>query len=138
MLIAELVDTNRDNVVNAGDTVHMGRYPLDFAGTTFGTFGVTSHVVTGVERLTDIGIGVLVGPTKHSWGHFASVEEFYEEYNPNVGVLVDLGDDLHVVCDNPDSLHVNMGSLSEPSVQVATGVCGVGDNGFIDVTLNLP
>ena len=29
VLIAELVDTNRDNTVNAGDTVHMGSYPLD-------------------------------------------------------------------------------------------------------------
>ena len=139
VLIAELVDTNRDNAVNAGDTVHMGGYPLDFAASAFGTFGVTSHTVTGVDRLTDIGISVLVGPTKHSWGHFAGVEEFYEEYNPNVGVLVDLFDDLLVVCDNPDSLNVNTASLSEPSVQVdPIRRCLVGDNSLIGVTLNQP
>ena len=79
VLISELVDTNRDNTVNAGDTVHMGSYPLTFAGTTFGTFGVTSHTVTEPPDVAPNGVQVTgAGSQFFAMGH-GTFFEFYEE-----------------------------------------------------------
>ena len=44
-LIAKLVDTDRSNAINAGDTITTNRFPLDFAASTFATATVTTFTV---------------------------------------------------------------------------------------------
>jgi hypothetical protein len=51
VLIAKLVDTDSDGAASVGDTIVMGEYPKDFAATSLGSFGVTSHVVTSVDSV---------------------------------------------------------------------------------------
>jgi hypothetical protein len=49
--IARLDDTTGDGVPSAGDTMTMGRYPLNLnpaVAADFGAFGVTQHTVTGI------------------------------------------------------------------------------------------
>jgi len=53
-LIADVVDTNHDKTVSAGDTVNFGTYPLHVDGTGGrGTFTDATETITG---------GVLLGP----------------------------------------------------------------------------
>jgi hypothetical protein len=73
--IARLTDDNRDGIVSAGDVVTLGQYPRDFAGTVFGTFGVTTHVVnsvvgvpTAVEVVVGTDSGAQFGFTSRSNG----------------------------------------------------------------------
>jgi hypothetical protein len=63
VLISRLDDTNGDGVPSIGDTVTLGRYPLNFDATAFGTFRDPVHPVTAVDltdadgdgRVTEIG-----------------------------------------------------------------------------------
>src|SRR6476661_5860123 len=45
VLISYLVDTNGNNLIGSGDTVHMGKYPLNTAATAFSSFNVPTHAV---------------------------------------------------------------------------------------------
>ena len=147
VLIAELIDSNRDNAVNAGDTVHMGRYPLDLTATTFGSFAVTSHTVTGDPDLNATNATVLSGgPSFFTWSvlPFDTEGEMYQENpsNDHQTLLIDTRHDSGGNCrDFPDAIYADPTSPSQPSVAVPVGTvgsCDASDQTFVDVTLNLP
>jgi len=141
VLIAELVDTNGSNAIDADDTVVMGRYPLDFAASALGTFGMTSHVVTGLEGLSAEGVLVDVGDDAFGWFHGSDTHaaEAYVERSSSDWTL-QIFDTLHASNCNDvgDALLVGAGSPSQPSLAVETYGCNASDQGFINVTLNLP
>ena len=66
VLIVALLDTSRDSVPSAGDTVIADRYPLDCAASGFGTFGVTSLDVTSAQA-TGGTVMALAGGTTFTW-----------------------------------------------------------------------
>ena len=59
-LIAAVVDTNHNKIIDVGDTVVFGTYPLHLDGTAGrGTFTNTSEVITSVDPITGNGTDVL-------------------------------------------------------------------------------
>ena len=137
-LIAEVVDTNDDGIVSIGDTVIADRYPLTVHASGFGTFGLTSETVTGVQ---DIGIGVSVNiPSGFiSWQHIATAE----------GVLFGLGGgstnpvlldgtnpDLDCVGDSSDAVVLHVGGTLHPDTAADDVACDDADNAFVDVAFD--
>lgn len=137
VLIADLVDTNGSNTVNAGDMIHMGGYPLTVAGTTFGTFGVTSHTVTGVEDHPPVDVWVTGAGTDHFYWQQSTVAEGYAEGSGGFEQTY-FYDQFSSGCDFEWVNSVRI-SPSVPSDAVALDpICPFGYQRFIDVTLNLP
>jgi hypothetical protein len=140
VLIAELVDSSGDNAINAGDTVVMGSYPTDIVPSSFGTFGVTSHVVTGLAQFSAEGVLVNVGDDSFEWFHGSdtlAIEAYAEYASSDETQIVDT---LHASNCNDvgDAILVGTASPSQPSLAVETYDCNASDQGFINVTLNLP
>lgn len=69
VLISRLFDTNGDGIASKGDTIHMGKYPVDTEMTAFVDWGVKTHTV---QEGGPTGFGYLmahtVGNGYHSWG----------------------------------------------------------------------
>ena len=54
VLISRLFDTNGDGIPSPGDEIFMGKYPTDFAMTTFADWGVDRHTVIGLAEWLDV------------------------------------------------------------------------------------
>ncbi len=76
VLIAEVVDGNGSGTLDAGDTVTANMYPADLDASSFGQFGVTSHVVTSVARHDPAFVDVLTVTGRHSWFIENNVESY--------------------------------------------------------------
>jgi hypothetical protein len=48
VLISELVDGNADGIIDVGDTINLGSYPLDLGAAGFGKFQATPLTVTSI------------------------------------------------------------------------------------------
>lgn len=143
VLIAELVDTNRDGVVSAGDTITTNEFPLGFDGatTSFGDFLVTSHTVTSLGTVGPEVLEVFVGSSDFMWSAISGFERYLE--NPELTLLFDNGG-LAVSCDR---LLVHPSSPSEPDVSAAFDVearCPSeeenvvnGDDSFLETMIDL-
>lgn len=66
VLILALVDTSRDGVPSAGDTVIADQYPLDCTASGLGNFGVTSLDATSAQA-TGGTVVALAGGTTFTW-----------------------------------------------------------------------
>src|SRR5262245_7780863 len=77
MMIAALVDTNKDNVVSIGDTVAFGHYPLHIDGTGVGTFQGPDETVIGGIDLQSGTIGVKVSDGFVYWQTGSGFDAFF-------------------------------------------------------------
>jgi hypothetical protein len=57
-LISRLVDTNRTNVIDAGDTIEIGTFPADLTGVSRISVGVATHTVATVRFAYSYAVGV--------------------------------------------------------------------------------
>ena len=128
VLISKLVDTNGDEVPSAGDTVVLGRYPIDYGATAFGTFDDPVHTVTDVIFLTDqFGASVDIG--QFIWANSAN-----GEVAAGVGAAPWNAVDSKVE-GSTEQLTVQLGAPGSPDTAVpkqdrrATGT----DDSFVDV-----
>jgi hypothetical protein len=133
VLIAELQDTNDDTVVSAGDTVRLNRYPLDFTGTTFGTFGVTSFVASAVITNTSSLIVVQTTPTNNIRFTVLGYEAFQESADQYPGVqFFDKVSDF-----SGDEIVVDTAAHSAPDTAVspASGTAPTLDQSWLEVQI---
>lgn len=141
-LIAALVDTNRDDVVDAGDTALTDEFPLttDPVG-GFGTFGVTSATVTsGV--VTPEEVEVSTAATIYAWfskDQLTSLllcpnsQGFCAQFLDNANANPNLS--------NPDSVIIkadNATGLAPTPVPISVIQDDRTDDEFLDVTFDLP
>lgn len=139
-LIAALIDTNRDDVVDAGDTALTDEFPLttDPVG-GFGTFGVTSATLTsGV--ITPVGVEVVTAATIYEW--FSSDQITSLLLCPNApGNCAQVLDTVNPDTSNPDSVVIkadNDTGLAPTPVPISVIQTDPTDNEFLDVTFDLP
>ena len=134
VLIAKLVDTAHDGVPSVGDTIAMGRYPLDFAASAFGDFGITSHVVTSVFVTSGLA-EVTSAEGDHQW--WIAPMERYDEGSDTAFVQIDDASDGYTgtasmprpgVPANPQTVVNPDPPLLRPNNTV--------DDAFIDVKFN--
>ena len=144
IMIASVEDTNGSTVVDVGDTVKMGYYPLSTSGcsdsTSIEAFSVRSHAITDVWWAVFDGVSVISsdddGVALFSF-RSRDNEERFEEYYP-----YDLGRGHTVILDaiggNWDWLYIDPDSPSHPqsSINYSTGG-GLEDACFIDIEINL-
>lgn len=141
VLIAKLVDTHPGGAVSVGDTIITNQYPEDLAGTSFGSFQTTTHVVTSVQSSSGGQIDVTAATGTFSLAIGASTQgqrELYEE-DSNAGTKISITkiEDFFGKCLSDDSLEVGTSSPSAPlSNVVKTAPCS--DNDPIDVDILIP
>jgi len=133
--IAVLTDDNHDGVISPGDHVTLNEYPTTFAATNFGTFGVTSHVVTNVTWPITGSVKV---DTDTGAGFQFTEQPGFEGYNEYVvathAVVIQMGDSA---TGSGDNLSVGPGAISQPSDLFATAQSNATDDIFLDVDLNV-
>ena len=135
VLIARLVDTNRDGVVSVGDTVETGRYPLDFDGTGFGVFRARTHTVAVVQSPLGISVRDADGASFNfgSGPGAESYREYSETGSPRVEII-----DVYFTLDPffaTDEIRVEPGAPSDPDTAVEPWITAPWDayDSFIDV-----
>jgi hypothetical protein len=139
-LIAALIDTNRDGVVDAGDTAVTAEFPLTtdpVAG--FGSFGVTSATVsTGV--VTPGAVEVSTPATIYEWFSNDGLTSLL--LCPNApGFCAQILDNANPSFSNPDSVEIkadNATGLAPTPVPIAVLQNDPTDDEFLDVTFDLP
>ena len=143
VLISKLVDTSGDGQPGPGDTIIMGRYPLDFAASAFGDWTTTRHTVSTVMGATDTVLGVTTTTGgAHEWvrlgsavvGTSPSGAEAYFEY-PNAAGNPETGfQDQVWGATTAERLVTAAGSPSGPTTEVNLHSDGdFTDDPFIDV-----
>jgi hypothetical protein len=141
VLVAELIDWNGNEALDAGDIVRTDRYPTNLAMTTFGSFGVTSHAVVSVGTATPSRIVVTSTTGGFEWRTPPSGTEAYAE-------AMTANDSLHAyfidgrgggsIPDFCNIIDVTLGSPSQPAAAAAETACGdSSDQPFVDVTITL-
>jgi hypothetical protein len=134
--IARLEDTNRDGVVSVGDRVVMSRYPTSFGPSfAFGTFGVTSHVVSNVVVVGPFRVDVdTVGGARLSFDDGTVLEEYRELVGGSA--LVRLADSFSTLFS--DLLGVSATAPSQPSTPVSLMLrTSPTDDAFLEVDITL-
>jgi len=132
VLIAKLVDTNGDHIASIGDTVKMGRYPLNLDATAFGDWGVKSNEVTAVSEAGVTQVSVSSAEGTHHWGQYPEEMEYYAEFaSPHISAFQDGLDPLFL-----EQIRADAGSPSQPRIAVPnTTPTRPGDQGYVDVEL---
>ncbi len=132
VLIAQLIDTNTDDVPSAGDTVVTNRYPLDFAAATFGTFQVTTHTVASVSSNSSNYLNVLdAAGSQFIWAS-DPVEQYAEQVGFGFGTV-----NVH---DGPatyaDLIWATLAAPSAPDTALLIETPDTtGDDPFVDVDI---
>jgi hypothetical protein len=98
VLYAEVVDTNANNVADAGDTYRVNVFPVDFTGGTI-PVGVTSHVVTGIA----LGPGELWLDIADGSAMFRTGYESYQEASTTSVVVFSDNGGLDMIWIEPNS-----------------------------------
>jgi hypothetical protein len=139
VLIAKLVDTNGDGVVSAGDTVVTNRYPKNFAATTFGNFGETSHLVDGIIGSDSNEVSVQDGALKFIWADIADGEVYSEYDQTNAGgTYTQIVDAFSATGRLGEGITVNEMSPSVPDSSFAEAREQPSDDPHIDVDILIP
>mgnify|MGYP001827863352 FL=1 len=150
VFISRLFDTNGDGIPSAGDTIFMGRYPIDIRMRGFADWGVDSHVVMGVDKngwafeeawwphdlpYSAHTIQVRTESGAHWWTEFWG-SSYGEETRSDEGDAW-LGSDIgegHLGWDPTDRIRVDRRSPSQPETEVdRKAKRSPADKGFIDV-----
>ena len=137
VLIAKLLDAYPDGQPGIGDVIKMGRFPKDYAGTTFGDWGVHDHnVVKDALHPSEIRIEVTSDHGIHTWlADPLAVPGKLEVYRE-----VDTGgytsfDDAHGF-PGDDYIETDATSPSKPPVPpLAKKEPRMGDDPFLDVEI---
>jgi hypothetical protein len=132
LLIASLTDTNNDEVVSVGDTIHWGTYPTTFDGTgARGTFTISESLVTSVDDADENFVNVETEFGRVEWNILPWAHEF---------VLLIAGDSLLIRDHTADTVFDDVLSAEDPAIggvpwnnPVDTRLVQEGDQGFIDV-----
>ena len=136
VLIAKLVDTNGDDLVDAGDTVITDRYPLDFSVTSFGTFGVTSHVVANVAAATGTQASVTDASGR---SYIIEARETAQRYLESTSTGSTFQTSIFDSIGGADLIVAQSSSPSQPGTVVPRQIGGsAADSAFIDVVMNMP
>ena len=131
VMIAQLVDTDPGGIPSPGDTIEMGRYPTNFAWTTFGDWG-KSHVVASISGQDATQLVVMsTGGGIHQWIRDSMREQYYEQIGPTTFFMDGLDGAFQ------DSLQVDTSSPSLPKTSVVPQFSGPNtiNDAFIDVLL---
>jgi hypothetical protein len=136
VLYSELVDTNGNASLDAGDTVRVHAYPTDFSGGT-GAVGVPSHVVTSVSTNTLTDVDVLTTSGEFVWARGAEGETYVE-------VGADPAVDVTVFQDNfiggsaisqSDRISVVSSSPSQPLIPIVVAKDREADDPWLDIAI---
>jgi hypothetical protein len=137
LLIAAVVDTNKDKVVSVGDMVQFGTYPLHPDGTPGrGTFTDAAEALTDVLLATSAAVVVRTEAGFVQWGDSKGGAEYYIAQGGSSSQSLQLSDGItDPYTDNyvyvPTSIVVNPGA---PDTQVSLeAVTQLGDQAFLDV-----
>jgi hypothetical protein len=140
VLIAKLVDTTGDGLLDLGDTVVTERYPLDFAPTRFGpfgTFGLTSHEVANVSTTSSTSAVVTDGAGRqYSFGSSDTSQKYQEATSGTPRLETSIFDSFGSL----DTIHAQSSAPSHPDTLVDPRIFGtdLGDSPFIDVVMDMP
>lgn len=132
-LIAQLVDTNGDEVVSIGDTVTFSEHPLDGAMSAFGNFTTTTHVLNNVFSATATYVSVnLASATTVRWTDDATSELLTEGVGIDENIYL-----LDRVSSGTGNIYVSgFGPVGGTYVNVG----GVGDgsnNDYLEIDITL-
>lgn len=141
VLIAKLVDRNRDGVISAGDEVVRGQYPLDFGATALGEFGVNSSLVEFVWAPSASEVILSTGGANldmvYFWADPSVGHSYMEDRNDEITVIR-LRDTIGPLAGGEWIEALLNGGLSMPQTNVSLNREGVQtDDTFVDVEINL-
>ncbi|MDX1472343.1 MAG: hypothetical protein R3213_12660, partial [Flavobacteriaceae bacterium] len=141
VLISKLVDFNNDGVVSAGDKVITDRYPLDFNGTSFGSFTLKEHIIEPNRITANYVVVIIQGSSPREvldWGIINGREFYRESYYQNGIVTTDIVDSVSNL-GFLDGFGINTNSPSKPegpSIIISDIIDNSGvDNSFLDVDI---
>jgi len=140
VLIAQLEDVDMDGEPSVGDIVRTNQYPLDVNAATFGSFGVTEHVITGLVSgtfYTSEALGMTVNSNTGSnqvfdWRDRSDFES-YLEFNGN-----SMGFNDGLTGTNNDTIQVLGITQSAPDTLQNASTLRLGDQDFFNVTITPP
>jgi hypothetical protein len=141
MLIAALVDTNKDGIPSVGDTVQFGAYPAIPDGSASGiggNFTILESTVTNVPEASSTRVLVNTALGNVIWDAGPSVE-FFETTSSSAVIESIVSDNINI---NPPP-HLMDQILTvptaegpgEPNTSVANQTFQLGNQGFLDVLL---
>ena len=120
----------------AGDTVITDRYPLDFGATSFGAFGVTSHVVAHTSLATSTQASVTDGSGR---SYILEARETAQRYLESTSTGTPFQTSIFDSIGGSDLIQAQTSAPSQPAIAVARQIGGSSaDNAFIDVVMNMP
>jgi hypothetical protein len=140
VMISRLLDTSRDGHAGPGDTVEMGRYPLDRTASGFGDWRVTSHVVdssslSGPERVV---LWSSASRTEFFWDNFTDGrgEGYFERSGDNStqSIFMD-GFGEYEGLAYGDAVAASLTSVSQPTTPVNDRAVNFGDQPFVEVDI---
>jgi hypothetical protein len=130
VLVAGLVDVDRDGVPSVGDVVRTGAYPVEPGAAATGTFAVTEYVVDAVGTISGSEVRVSAGDAAFRWVDLPDGEQFTEA---NSGGFSGFGD--AVGDGDVDAVLVQPASPSAPAAAVFVTRPGGEDDAWFDVTI---
>jgi hypothetical protein len=148
VLISKLVDADGGGSPSAGDLIILSRYPTTItptgSGADFAGFGVTSHVVTGVNyyypaQNNHCGgpcVNVSVGAYEHQWGFNAYTDdEWWQEISASDWASI--SDDVGGCQNGCGGIVIKRESQSSPSVAVQNiSTVDDGDSDYLEVEVH--
>ena len=148
VMIAKIVDTTKDNVINAGDTIKMGQYPVSPAIITpavlrgpFLDWRVKELPVSSADLDADVDIVKVwssAANREFTWVQNNSAGTKRDEYRETDGTYTSfLVDDTDPPTE-PDIVDTDIASPSQPTNTNTAVAPGLGDDGFIDVDILVP
>jgi len=140
VMISRLLDTSRDGYAGPGDTVEMGRYPLDRTASGFGDWRVKSHVVdgssmSGPERVE---LWSSASRTQFYWDNYTDGrgEAYFERSGDNStqSIFMD-GFGEYGGLTYGDAVAASLTSVSQPITPVNDRAVNFGDQPFVEVDI---
>jgi hypothetical protein len=138
VMISRLLDTSRDGRPSAGDTVEMGRYPLDRTASGFGDWGVKSHVVDGSSMSGPERVWLWSSRTEFYWDSYTDGrgETYFERSGDNSteSIFKD-GFGVYEGLTHGDAVAASLTSVSQPVTPVNDRAVNFGDQPFVEVDI---
>ncbi len=147
VLISKLVDTSENGTPSAGDTIVMGNYPTNLAGSSFGAWGVHEHSVDSVYVAASYVRAKLSSGAEFAWSDSRLV---YPELAPGEAFT-----ERHSIMIKPDSVFQDTHYPGTPGPEASLDALVIGadspsqpqgpeldlyttratDDGFVDVKI---
>ncbi len=132
VMISRLLDSNRDGIPSAGDTIEMGRYPTNFAATAFADWGIKRHQVQSVDTVEPDRVLTRDTTFGAHWWYERSPSQYdrYYQHYDNAAATSSFDDRP-----TDDSITTWTGSPSRAAGRLEITSPGSGDDRFIDVEI---